>query len=529
MRVMQLSVSQEKNPARLHQVIRLYEAENQRLHAKLQEIQTELDRLKQTDSASLQRELELLQREINAAVGKSGNGGSQRRKRRKPSGGKGRKRTGGQRATQGKLEFEDRFSELGADELVCPHCSGARHELAGQHESSETVEVIERRFVLVREHRKKYVCDGGCTVVTAPAGAVEKLQPKGRYSLTFGVTVAIAHFMHHQPYNAQARQMQAQGLDVQPHTLCDQVFALYELLKPSYEALRLWILENQPAIGTDITTWPWLESGTRRYKLHVLNSPRATFLSIQPRKDHETVLALLTHPERGLFTGTLVTDGAAEYQKARSEAGGVFRLAGCWSHIRSRLFKISPDYPEAVAALDLIDELFHIERSVRGSPDLAGEALLAEIARRRNTESRAVVEKIRAWMMTSATGWDGSSLNAAIRHMDQRWAELTLFLDRPEVWIHNNGSEFDLRRPVLGRRNWGGSRAWSGMRVAELFWSLLETCRRVGVDPAEYLKVAARRAQACPGTVTLPFDLVVSTDASDPASTSQSQASPAQP
>ena len=511
MQGMKLSIAQEKNPERLKQVIRLYEVENRQLHARLQDIQTELDRLKQTDSKSLQRELELLQRQVNDAALQSGNGGSQRRGRRtRPPvpPGKKLKPAGGRRTIQTELELEVRHVGFGEDEMVCPHCGGLRHELAGVYESSEVIEVVERRFIVVRVDLQKYGCDGGCTVATVPAPVGLKLQARGRYSLSFAVTVAIAHFQYHQPYAAQAKQMRAQGLAIEPNTLCDQTYALSELLRPSYDALRLWILENQDAIGTDVTGWPLLEKGNRKYKLHVLNSPQATFLSIQRRKDHQTVLELLTHPERGVFTGTLVTDGAAEYQRARLEVDGAFQLAACWSHIRSRLFKIAPDYPEAVAALDLIDGLFGIESSIRGSPDLTGEALLAEIARRRNTESRAVVDKIRRWMNTTATGWDGSSLNAAIRHMDDRWTELILFLERPEVWIHNNGSEFDLRRPVLGRRNWGGSRAKSGMRVAELFWSLIETCRRAGVDPDEYLKVAARRAIESPGAVTLPFDLI---------------------
>jgi len=43
--------------------------------------------------------------------------------------------------------------------------------------------------------------------------------------------------------------------------------------------------------------------------------------------------------------------------------------------------------------------------------------------------------------------------------------------------------------------------------VAALFYSLLESAKLIGVDPAAYLAEATRRAIATPGTVTLPTDL----------------------
>ncbi len=60
---------------------------------------------------------------------------------------------------------------------------------------------------------------------------------------------------------------------------------------------------------------------------------------------------------------------------------------------------------------------------------------------------------------------------------------------------------------AVGRKNQYGSRSLHGTRVAALFYSLLESAKRVGVNPATYLAEATRRAIASPGTVTLPRDL----------------------
>jgi hypothetical protein len=64
-----------------------------------------------------------------------------------------------------------------------------------------------------------------------------------------------------------------------------------------------------------------------------------------------------------------------------------------------------------------------------------------------------------------------------------------------------------MRGIAVGRKNHYGSRSVRGTEVAALFYSLIETAKLADVDPAAYLRTAALRAIATPGTVTLPSDL----------------------
>ena len=57
------------------------------------------------------------------------------------------------------------------------------------------------------------------------------------------------------------------------------------------------------------------------------------------------------------------------------------------------------------------------------------------------------------------------------------------------------------------RKNHYGSRSERGTRVAALFYTLIESAKLAGVEPAGYLAEATRRAIANPSTVTLPKDL----------------------
>ena len=58
------------------------------------------------------------------------------------------------------------------------------------------------------------------------------------------------------------------------------------------------------------------------------------------------------------------------------------------------------------------------------------------------------------------------------------------------------------------RKNHYGSRSERGTEVAATFYSLIESAKLIGVNPAAYLAEATRRAIAQPGTVTLPRDLL---------------------
>ncbi|APR76200.1 Mobile element protein [Minicystis rosea] len=84
----------------------------------------------------------------------------------------------------------------------------------------------------------------------------------------------------------------------------------------------------------------------------------------------------------------------------------------------------------------------------------------------------------------------------AIRYLTNRWSLLCRFVDDPALPLDNNPGDRSLRGPVVGRKNHYGSRSLRGTQVAALFYSLLESAKLVGVDPAEYLRRAVAAAFA---------------------------------
>ena len=66
-------------------------------------------------------------------------------------------------------------------------------------------------------------------------------------------------------------------------------------------------------------------------------------------------------------------------------------------------------------------------------------------------------------------------------------ADLLRVLDRPEVPLHNNGEESDIREYVKRRKISGGTRSDEGRRCRDTFTSLKKTCRKLGVNFWTYL------------------------------------------
>ncbi len=86
-----------------------------------------------------------------------------------------------------------------------------------------------------------------------------------------------------------------------------------------------------------------------------------------------------------------------------------------------------------------------------------------------------------------------------------RWTRPSCFTRTTGLWHREHTILSD---QVVASTNHYGSRSWRGTKVATLFYSLIESAKLTGLEPATYLQLATERAILTPGTVTLPHDLL---------------------
>lgn len=71
--------------------------------------------------------------------------------------------------------------------------------------------------------------------------------------------------------------------------------------------------------------------------------------------------------------------------------------------------------------------------------------------------------------------------------VERQWEGLIVFLDDPRIPLDNHAAERWLRTPVVGRKNYYGSRSqWSG-ELAARCWTLWATAAQNDLNPQAYL------------------------------------------
>ena len=75
-----------------------------------------------------------------------------------------------------------------------------------------------------------------------------------------------------------------------------------------------------------------------------------------------------------------------------------------------------------------------------------------------------------------------ATLNQALKRLHKNKSELLLVLDRPDIPLHNNTSERDIREYVKKRKISGSTRSELGRCCRDTFASLKKTCRKLGLS-----------------------------------------------
>ena len=74
------------------------------------------------------------------------------------------------------------------------------------------------------------------------------------------------------------------------------------------------------------------------------------------------------------------------------------------------------------------------------------------------------------------------TLDQVLARLKRRKAELLKVLEKPELPLHNNASEQDIREFVKKRKISGSTRSNEGRRSRDTFASLKKTCRKLGIS-----------------------------------------------
>ncbi|WP_245435650.1 IS66 family transposase, partial [Microvirga calopogonii] len=160
-----------------------------------------------------------------------------------------------------------------------------------------------------------------------------------------------------------------------------------------------------------------------------------------------------------------------------SDDAGQFRVAQhalCWIHAERHLQKLMPASPKQANAVELVREaIWCFYRGLKlwkQSPSPGGERAF-----------RRQFDKI----FGLRTGYQ--ELDELLARLARRKGELLRVLERPEIPLHTNASENDLRAWVIKRKISGGTMSADGRLARDVMLGLLKTCRKLGLSFFAYL------------------------------------------
>ncbi len=191
--------------------------------------------------------------------------------------------------------------------------------------------------------------------------------------------------------------------------------------------------------------------------------------------DSARAVALATE---GALIGGLVTQGFRLDSGLVSDDAGQFDLLVhglCWVHAERALQHLLPLNELDRRAIEWVRQqvwtLYRELKAYQQQPDSSRKAPLTA--------------SFEAWCATETTG---EPLNQVLQQFQRNQAELLRVLERPELPLHNNRSEHDLRDRVKKRKISAGTRSDAGRRCRDTFASLKKTCRKHRLSFWEYLK-----------------------------------------
>jgi len=220
----------------------------------------------------------------------------------------------------------------------------------------------------------------------------------------------------------------------------------------------------------------------------LIQSEKKTFITTKDQEskeewgNHLKTLGIINNrhvriaTEGALIGGILENDFNPDLVIMSDDAGqfNILLHALCWVHAERTIHKIVPFIDDQRTALESIKEkiwnLYYDLKRYKENP---------------KSESKIELEKRFDELFQEKTCF--VTLNLALKRLYNNKPELLLVLERPDVPLHNNASESDIREYAKRRKVSGGTKSDNGRKSRDTFLSIKKTCRKVRVSFWEYL------------------------------------------
>jgi transposase len=200
----------------------------------------------------------------------------------------------------------------------------------------------------------------------------------------------------------------------------------------------------------------------------------------------------------GEYSSIIQSDGLSGYSNAAKEKN--FTHLGCLVHSRrsvAELVKQKSKDPLVKELFNLYGTIFHHEGEI--TDQFRAGALSEEefLLKRREVVGQDFVA-LKEWLENYKDKvLPGSPMQTAINYPLKRWESLTKYLDFSFATNSNQKAENAIRPFAVARKNFLFCITPQGAEASALYYSLVETCKAIHVDPQKYFTYLFNNAASC--------------------------------
>jgi transposase len=367
------------------------------------------------------------------------------------------------------------------EQRICPKC-GAEMKTVG-FSCCEVLDIIPAKIVVVQRKDETLACPNDDTIVSAPVPP--QIVERGKLGDALLVEALCDKYLEHVPIERQCTRFARAGVDVGTQTLGRGVCTTIDLLAPIAKAIE-WQTRAPGLLGTDATSIPILDpeapAGIRSGAMWCWTNARWVSFFYSRSADSNSVREFLGDD----LVRVVQCDGTS-VTSFLERAGG--KRPGCWSHGRRRFVEAARAGDSlALEGLRIIARIFAVEREAT----LAGDTAENRLARR-NEHTRPILEELRRWLDEKrALAPPKTPLGRALGYLHRQWKRLVLLLDDGNIEATNNRRERELRRLILGRKNWLFVWKDDGAERTAYILTIIATCIAHDVEPRAYLHLVTK-------------------------------------
>lgn len=356
------------------------------------------------------------------------------------------------------------------------------HKLAHQPGSYYIKEIIRPKYAYPQEEK-------GIQTAELP----ESLLSKCRADDSLLAEIITKKFGDHLPLHRIAEILERDGIKISRKLLSQWVIRCGMALKPLYEVMLDLILKSKN-IFIDETPVKLQDIGKckQAYLWVVVGGtgadPSYRIYQFKESRCHDHVLDILKN-----YRGNLHSDKYAAYQRLAEKK--VITWHPCWSHIRRKFFEAEAGDPSFRHwVLMKIRHLFMLERVAWArSPE-------ERLRIRREKEIPIIdelIQKVKA-RLTDGKILPKSKLREAMGYFCGLIPYLKNYTTASYARLDNNVAERAVRPLAIGRKNWLFFGSPDGGEAAAVLFSLVQTCRGLGINPRVYLEDIMRKIMSHP-------------------------------